>query len=120
MEINRKSHILDLLEPGDEVMADKRFTIEDLLTNVGASLVIPPFKRGVQFSKGTVTNYRPLNGGQRIDNINVDMVLVFVNQSVVPIMSLIEQALEDSVSSNVTDLNGVANIVAGNYNTIAA
>ncbi|XP_048022895.1 uncharacterized protein LOC125253136 [Megalobrama amblycephala] len=50
-EITRKSGILDLLEPGDEVMADKGFIIEDMLTSVGARLIIPPFKRDRQFSK---------------------------------------------------------------------
>jgi len=32
-------------------MADKGFTIEPLLENVGARLVIPPFKRAAQFTK---------------------------------------------------------------------
>lgn len=32
-------------------MADKGFTIERLLENVGARLVIPPFKRAAQFTK---------------------------------------------------------------------
>lgn len=50
-EITKKSGILDLLEPGDEVMADKGFTIEDMLSSVGARLIIPPFKRAKQFSK---------------------------------------------------------------------
>ncbi|XP_009304950.3 uncharacterized protein isoform X1 [Danio rerio] len=50
-EITRRSGILSLLEPGDEVMADKGFTIGDMITNVGATLIIPPFKRDRQFSK---------------------------------------------------------------------
>ena len=50
-EITRKSGLLNLLEPGDEVMVDKGFTIDDFLSSVGASLVIPPFKRGAQLSK---------------------------------------------------------------------
>ena len=37
------SGILDLIEAGDEVMADKGFLINDLLARVQASLVIPPF-----------------------------------------------------------------------------
>ncbi|KAG1668937.1 Translation initiation factor eIF-2B subunit gamma [Nymphon striatum] len=41
--ITRLSGILDLLEPGDQVMVDKGFVIKDLLEEVGASLVIPPF-----------------------------------------------------------------------------
>ncbi|XP_026058515.1 uncharacterized protein LOC113043385 [Carassius auratus] len=50
-EITKKSGILDLLEPGDVVMADKGFTIEDMLSSVGARLIIPPFKCAKQFSK---------------------------------------------------------------------
>lgn len=50
-EITKKSGILDLLEPGDVVMADKGFTIEDMLCSVGARLIIPPFKFAKQFSK---------------------------------------------------------------------
>lgn len=42
-EITRCSGILDLLENGDSVMADKGFDIEDLLRGRGASLNLPPF-----------------------------------------------------------------------------
>ena len=42
-EITRRSGILNLLEEGDEVMADKGFTINDLLVQRKATLVIPPF-----------------------------------------------------------------------------
>ena len=43
---------MDLLEPGDVVMADKGFIIQDLLTPRGCTLVTPNFlaKKG-QFSK---------------------------------------------------------------------
>ena len=37
------SGLLDELEPGDEIMADKDFTIEDLLIPYGVRLNIPPF-----------------------------------------------------------------------------
>lgn len=47
-----QSGLLNLIEPGDEVLADKGFPqIEPDLNNVGAFLVMPPFKRGTrQFS----------------------------------------------------------------------
>ena len=48
-KITRASGILDLLQPGDQVMVDKGFTIADLLAAQGATLVIPPF----------LTNARP-------------------------------------------------------------
>ena len=44
-----------LLEDGDGVMADKGFTIEDLLSPLNCSLNIPPFlSEKVQFSKEDV------------------------------------------------------------------
>ncbi|KAK0142241.1 THAP domain-containing protein 2 [Merluccius polli] len=50
-EITRKSGILGLLENGDAVMADKGFLIENMLSTVGAKLIIPPFKHKAQFSR---------------------------------------------------------------------
>ena len=38
-----KSGLLDKLETGDEIMADKGFVIQDLLTPIGVRLNIPPF-----------------------------------------------------------------------------
>ena len=35
--------ILEKLEPGDEIMADKGFTIQDLLVPLGVRLTMPPF-----------------------------------------------------------------------------
>ena len=32
-------------------MADKEFLIQDLLADIGAKLIIPPFKHSAQFSK---------------------------------------------------------------------
>ncbi|XP_078029682.1 uncharacterized protein LOC144466498 [Epinephelus lanceolatus] len=49
-EITRESGLTQLLLPGDGVMADKGFLIEDLLAEVGATLVIPPFKTTPQLS----------------------------------------------------------------------
>lgn len=42
-EITKESGILKLLEPGDEVMADKGFLIKDLLADINVSLVTPAF-----------------------------------------------------------------------------
>ena len=43
VEITRQCGILDLLEPGDSVMADKGFTIKKDLTQRGVMLNLPPF-----------------------------------------------------------------------------
>lgn len=45
VEITRVSGLIDLLEPGDEVMADKGFTIKQLVAQKHASLTIPNFLR---------------------------------------------------------------------------
>lgn len=54
-EVVKRCGFLDLLEDGDGVMADKGFTIEDLLSPLKCSLNIPPFlSQKVQFSKEDV------------------------------------------------------------------
>ena len=45
-ELTRRCDILDLLEPGDSVMADRGFDIEEDLALRGVRLNIPPFLRG--------------------------------------------------------------------------
>ena len=51
-ELTRRSGILDHLEPGDSVMADRGFNIEDDLLLRGVQLNISPFMRGkAQFSE---------------------------------------------------------------------
>ncbi len=49
-ELTIKFGLLDLLEPGDSIMADKGFTIADLLHDRGVDLNIPPMKIGPQLS----------------------------------------------------------------------
>jgi hypothetical protein len=58
IEITKKSGILDLLEPGDQVMVDKGFPIGSVLEEKHCSLVIPPFLRhasNAQFTAEQVT-----------------------------------------------------------------
>lgn len=51
IEITKKSQLLQLLQPGDEVMADKGFLIERMLSEVGVKLIIPPLKKSTRLSK---------------------------------------------------------------------
>ena len=44
--LTRKSGLLDLLEKGDSVMADRGFNIQDDLTPLGVKVNIPPFLKG--------------------------------------------------------------------------
>ena len=51
-ELTKQSGLLDLLQSGDSVTADKGFDIEDELILLGVTLNIPPFLRGKnQFSE---------------------------------------------------------------------
>jgi len=43
-QLTQESGLLELLEEGDSVMADKEFTISDLLKTKGCTLNIPPFR----------------------------------------------------------------------------
>ncbi|XP_048755505.2 uncharacterized protein LOC125666376 [Ostrea edulis] len=54
-QITEKSLLLDMLEEGDGVMADKGFTIADMLEKKGCTLNIPPFRSSSsQFSSQDV------------------------------------------------------------------
>lgn len=50
--ITENSGFLDRIRAGDEIMADRGFTIRDLLTERRATLVIPPFMRKCKWGKG--------------------------------------------------------------------
>ena len=58
-DLTRRCGILDILEPGDSVMADRGFDIEEDLILRGVSLNIPPFMRGKkQLSENEVVTTR--------------------------------------------------------------
>ena len=51
-ELVKKSGLLKLFEPGDELMADKGFVIQDLLAPIGCSVTMPSFLSSkTQFAK---------------------------------------------------------------------
>ncbi|XP_062504821.1 uncharacterized protein LOC134181569 [Corticium candelabrum] len=66
-ELTKQSGFLNKLVPGDQVMADKGFITADILMDVGASLVLPPFlKGGGQFAEEQVIKCRQV-ASLRID-----------------------------------------------------
>ena len=54
--ITEHSGFLDILEYGDDVMADRGFTIRGLLADRGATLNMPPFTRKCRYGKGKRLN----------------------------------------------------------------
>ena len=54
----KQSGILDLIESGDDVMADRGFLVRDLLALRGATLNIPPFAHGKQLAAEATTKTR--------------------------------------------------------------
>lgn len=65
-QLTRRCGIIDLLEPGDSVMADCGFDIEEDLILKGVHLNIPPFLRGKQqFSE------KELIGTRRIASLRI-------------------------------------------------
>lgn len=64
--ITMDSGILEYLQPGDEVMADRGFTIRDILFERKVNLVILSFtKKGAQLTEEQVTSTR------RIANVRI-------------------------------------------------
>ncbi|SMN01557.1 hypothetical protein SPONN_1005 [uncultured Candidatus Thioglobus sp.] len=57
-QLTIQSGILDMIEPGDSIMADKGFLIADLLQPLGVSLNIPPLKLREQFSEAEMLETR--------------------------------------------------------------
>ena len=57
-EIVKKSQFLDLIERGDDVMADRGFNIRHLLLQKGATLNIPAYSKGKNLSQKAVTRSR--------------------------------------------------------------
>ena len=60
-EIVKQSNFLNILSPGDSVMADKGFNIRDELASVGAILEGPSFlKKNTQFTEAEINNNKAI------------------------------------------------------------
>ncbi|XP_062586714.1 uncharacterized protein LOC134248321 [Saccostrea cucullata] len=62
--ITEHSGFLDLVKPGDEVMADRGFLIRDLLLERRATLNIPPFTKKCAWGKGLSLNLKCITDGK--------------------------------------------------------
>ncbi|PFX26981.1 RNA-directed DNA polymerase from mobile element jockey [Stylophora pistillata] len=61
-ELIKQSSLLPLLQPGDQIMADKGFVIQDILTPLGCSVVMPSFLSSKQqFSKGELRESKKIH-----------------------------------------------------------
>ena len=61
-ELVRQSGLLPLLQPGDQLMADKGFVIQDLLTPLGCEVIMPSFLSvNKQFSKGDLQHSKKIH-----------------------------------------------------------
>lgn len=61
-ELVKQSGLLSLLQPGDQIVADKGFVIQDLLTPLGCSVVMPSFLScKQQFSKGELLRSKTIH-----------------------------------------------------------
>ena len=100
-ELVRQSGLLPLLQPGDQIMADKGFVIQDLLTPLGCSVVMPSFLSSKQqFSKGEVQDSKKIHNLQ----VNVERPIRRVKEfhffdRVIP-LTMAGSINLDSVTSN--------------------
>ena len=87
-EITRVSGILDLLKPGETVMADKGFDIGDMLRDKGISLNLPPFLHySGQFSAQQIQETKQIaklrihveRAIQRIDSVQTTLLNTGIN-----------------------------------------
>ncbi|KAK3088806.1 hypothetical protein FSP39_023942 [Pinctada imbricata] len=69
--ITMHSGFLELVSPGDEIMADRGFTIRDLLTERKAYLTIPPFTRKCKWGKGRYLSVKEIRKTRQIANLRI-------------------------------------------------
>lgn len=69
--ITQHSGFLDLIEEGDDVMADRGFTIRDLLTDKRATLNMPPFTRKCAYGKNKRLNVKEIQQTRTIAKLRI-------------------------------------------------
>ena len=69
--ITQRSGFLDLIQPGDHVMADRGFLINDLLLQKGAQLNMPPFCRPCRYGKGKFLTSKEIKESKNLSHIHI-------------------------------------------------
>ena len=69
--LTQYSGLVEKLENGDQVMADRGFQIEDLLLGVGATLVVPPCTRKWTSGKGKRLNVSEIERTRTIARLRI-------------------------------------------------
>jgi len=69
--ITEHSGFLDLIEPGDDIMADRGFTIRALLTLHRATLNMPPFTQKCTWGKGRCLTQKQIQETREIAKVRI-------------------------------------------------
>lgn len=103
--ITKVSGFLDHLSPGDDVMADRGFTIEDLLAPKQATLNRPPFTRKCTYGKGKRLNDNEIKKTKKIakHRIHVERAIQRVK-----LFRLISEGIPSSLTPVIDACVGVA------------
>lgn len=76
--ITKNSGMVELLEPGDQVMADRGFQIEDILLGKGVKLIAPPFTRKC----ATNSKQKRLNANEIIETRRIALLRIHVERAI--------------------------------------
>lgn len=103
IEITKRSGLLDLMEHGDEIMADKGFVLDKLLKGTGVSVVTPHFL----CSDGQFTS------SQIADNQKIASLRIHVERHIKRVKEyrLLQSTVPLSIAGSVNQLWTIANIL---------
>ena len=60
-QLTKASGLLDMVQPGDLILADRGFLVDEEVALRGATLIIPPFMRGRKLQKYEVDKTRQMS-----------------------------------------------------------